>query len=282
MIETVAFIHHALEGHYAPHEIKSLTRILLEQVCGISPHQQILHKDNELSVTEKEQIHRFVKRLQTGEPIQYLLGRAEFLGLSLRVNPAVLIPRPETEELVDRILRTEKGKALRILDIGTGSGCIAIALAKFLPESRVTALDLSPEALDIARSNATEQQVTIRFIQADILRTKETEALLSQPFDLIISNPPYVLESEKAMMEPNVLDYEPATALFVPDNDPLLFYRSIAETGLSLLRPGGSLYFEINVRCGAITLDMLRRKSYSSIELSQDLSGKDRFIKAIR
>ncbi|WP_080905288.1 peptide chain release factor N(5)-glutamine methyltransferase [Parabacteroides sp. Marseille-P3160] len=282
MIETVAFIHHALEGHYAPHEIKSLTRILLEQVCGISPHQQILHKDNELSVTEKEQIHRFVKRLQTGEPIQYLLGRAEFLGLSLRVNPAVLIPRPETEELVDRILRTEKGKALRILDIGTGSGCIAIALAKFLPESRVTALDLSPEALDIARSNATEQQVTIRFIQADILRTKETEALLSQPFDLIISNPPYVLESEKAMMEPNVLDYEPATALFVPDNDPLLFYRSIAETGLSLLRPGGSLYFEINARCGAITLDMLRRKSYSSIELSQDLSGKDRFIKAIR
>lgn len=282
MTETVAYIRRALGDIYPPPEIKSLIRILLEQVCGLSPHQQILYKDKELSTTDKEEIKRMVERLQAGEPIQYIAGYTSFLGLKISVNPSVLIPRPETEELVDRIIRNHPQPGIRLLDVGTGSGCIAIALSKYLANPDVVALDVSPEALKVATSNATLNRVNIRFLQTDVRVTGEVLDLLPAFFDIIVSNPPYVMEREKSGMERNVLEYEPSLALFVPDEDPLLFYRSIADIGLLRLNPGGFLYLEINAQCGPETVAMLEQRGYTSLSLIRDLSGRNRFIQAVR
>lgn len=278
MTETIAYIKKSLDTCYPPNEISSLVRLIMEDVCGILPHQLLLGKGKELSDTEKEQVKQITERLKKAEPIQYILGEALFYGLTFRVTPAVLIPRPETEELVELILRDCKGSKARLLDIGTGSGCIAVALACHLKEAQVHALDISPEALVIAKENARSNQVTISFQEADILSIRENP--FGQKFNTIVSNPPYITEREKADMEPNVLTHEPHLALFVPNDDPLLYYRAIARLGKTWLQTDGSLYFEINAQYGSQTAKMLEAEGYHAIEIIQDISHKERIVKA--
>lgn len=282
MTETLAYIRNSLKDIYPPGEAQALLRLVMERVCGLLPHQLLLGKDKDLSDTEKSSIKEIVEGLRKRKPIQYLLGMADFYGMEFKVTPAVLIPRPETAELVGRIIRDYEGLSPSLLDIGTGSGCIAIALAKHLPGSQVTAIDISPEALKVADENAHSNQVHVSFIQQDILNPKFSESSHEKKrWDCIVSNPPYIMNREKTKMESNVLENEPHLALFVPDNDPFLFYRAIARIGQKHLVPNGRLYFEINAQKGLEMETMLRQENYKEIELIQDLHGKDRMIKAI-
>ncbi len=280
MTETVAYIQNTLKDYYPLSEIKAFTRLIMERVCDIQPHQFLLCKDKELSEKEKSQIHNIVERLTKNEPIQYIFGKTDFYGFEFEVNPSVLIPRPETEELVELIVRDyPKRKELEILDVGTGSGCIAITLKKLLNKSQVYALDVSEEALKTAKRNAIRNRAPITFFQKDILTPSETADSIEEEFDIIVSNPPYIMEKEKADMEANVLDYEPSLALFVPDDNPLLYYHRITLFAEQKLKKKGYLYFEINSQMGEQVVSMLRMMEFKSIELIQDLSGKDRFVK---
>lgn len=281
MKETISFISEALLEQYPPEEINTFTRWILEDVCNLSPQQQILCKDIQLSHAKKEHIQMIVQRLRKMEPLQYILGKCYFYGLNFNVDTSVLIPRPETEELVNHIIGSETLPNLKILDIGTGSGCIAVTLAKHLLNAEAHAIDISTKALATADNNAKQNNAIVHFKHIDILSDSILKHYGSQSFDIIVSNPPYVKNSEKATMLDNVLHYEPHQALFVPDHDPLLFYRRIADIGLLMLKKSGRLYFEINATCGAITMDMLNKKGYRNIQLIQDLDGKDRFVKAI-
>ena len=218
-----------------------------------------------------------IKRLKENEPLQYILGEAEFCGLRLRVNPSVLIPRPETGELVRLIATENKNSHPCILDIGTGSGCIAIALAKELPQTTVSAWDISEEALIVAKENSIICGTKIDLAQRDILTYTPAEI---DKFDIIVSNPPYIKEKEKSLMESNVLDWEPSLALFVPNDNPLLFYRTIAEKAKTMLTPGGQLYFEINREHGTDTCTMLTELGYTNIHLHKDFAGNDRMVSA--
>lgn len=303
MTETVAYIRSSLKDLYPPGEAQALVRLIMERVCGISTYQLLLGKGKDLSDTEKSKVKEIVEGLRLYKPIQYLIGTAEFYGMELKVTPDVLIPRPETAELVERVIKDYHGQSPHILDIGTGSGCIAISLAKHLPGARVTGMDISPEALSIAAENAHGNDVSVHFIEFDILSESkisfsrmarefhkhETKCSLGrnkvfismkQKFDCIVSNPPYIMNKEKAAMEANVLEHEPHLALFVPDDDPLLFYRAIARFGQSALAKGGRLYFEINALCGNETVALLEQENYKEVELIQDLYGKDRIVKA--
>jgi len=219
-----------------------------------------------------------VNRLIQFEPIKYILGETEFYGLRLKVNPAVLIPRPETEELVDWIIHDCNVQNPVILDIGTGSGCIPIALSKNLIGATIESWDISNEALMVARMNAEINKVNIDFIYADVLRL--THPAQKQEFDIIVSNPPYITESEQLLMLKNVLDYEPHVALFVPTADPLIFYRKIADIAITQLNSGGKLFFEINEQFGNETADLLSLKGFKNIVLRKDINGKNRMIKA--
>lgn len=280
MTETVAYIQNTLKDYYPLSEIKAFIRLIMERVCDIQPHQFLLCKDKELSEKEKSQIHNIVERLTKYEPIQYIFGKTDFYGFEFEVNPSVLIPRPETEELVELIVRDyPKRKELEILDVGTGSGCIAITLKKLLNKSQVYALDVSEEALKTAKRNAIRNRAPITFFQKDILTPSETADSIEEEFDIIVSNPPYIMEKEKADMEANVLDYEPSLALFVPDDNPLLYYHRITLFAEQKLKKKGYLYFEINSQMGEQVVSMLRMMEFKSIELIQDLSGKDRFVK---
>lgn len=280
MTETIAYIKESLKDSYPPSEVSSIVRLIIERICHIPPYRFLSGDTITLPDSEKKRIHEITEHLKQMEPIQYIIGIADFYSLEFEVNPSVLIPRPETEELVEHIIHDNDGKVITVLDIGTGSGCIAITLAKHLKQSRVSAVDISAEALSVARRNASNNGADVSFIQTDILRPDKAETDISGQFDLIVSNPPYIKEEEKREMERNVLEYEPHLALFVPDNDPLLFYRAIARFGKKKLNPGGRLYFEINAQCGAETAGMLRGEGYKQVELIKDLSGKDRIIKA--
>lgn len=280
MTETIAYIKASLKELYPPSEISGMVRLIMERVCHIPPYRFLSGGDTVLPDNEKERIREITEHLKRMEPIQYIIGIADFYSLEFEVNPAVLIPRPETEELVEHIIRDNGNKAITILDIGTGSGCIAITLAKHLSQARVSAADISHEALSTTRRNAGRNGTDISFFQTDILRTEQAETDIPGMFDIIVSNPPYIKEEEKKDMERNVLEYEPHLALFVPDEDPLLFYRAIACFGKKKLNAGGHLYFEINARCGAETAGMLHDEGYKKIELIKDLSGKDRILKA--
>jgi len=270
-------IRQALTGYYSSEEINVFARYLLEKIVGVSSVGLLADWNRTLTAEQREQFRQMTERLKTYEPIQYILGECYFSGLVFHVRPGVLIPRPETEELVLRIAEEWKGKEARLLDIGTGSGCIAIAIADRLPQCKVSAWDISLEALDIARENAVLNNLSIDLQQKNIL-----EEPLGESFDVIVSNPPYVLEGEKEVMEPNVLRYEPAIALFVPDADPLLFYRRIATLALQALTPEGTLYFEINQAYGKETKELLQTIGFSQVALVQDCFGKDRIIKAKR
>ena len=286
MRQTITYIRHSLQDIYPAGELQALVRIIMESVCGLTTCQLLVGKDRDLSAKERTKIEEIVEGLRQQQPIQYLLGEALFHGLTLRVTPAVLIPRPETAELVDLVLKDwPTDSSPRLLDIGTGSGCIAIALAKALPKADIQALDISPEALQVAQENARLQEVKVQFKQADILKIA-TEAISSDGIvgnvglDAIISNPPYILQKESAQMERNVLAYEPHLALFVPDDDPLRFYRAIADYARTALRPGGKLYFEINPLCAEAMVEMLRTKQFSAVTIMCDFYGKSRFILA--
>ena len=275
MIETIAYLREQLAAIYDPEETRAISRWVIEHVTGYTPAQQILAKDTPIDPQQREAIRTIVRRLKQHEPIQYIVGECTFHGLTFSVNPSVLIPRPETGELVERIVQRHGATpSLRVLDIGTGSGCIAITLSRQLLRPQVMALDLSAEAIRTAQGNAERNGAEVRFVCADLF---DPHLTLPGPFDLIVSNPPYVRMSEKRDMAPHVLDYEPHTALFVPDADPLLFYRAIARRARGWLTPGGWLYFEINAALSAETAALLVAEGYSDVRISRDMEGKNRF-----
>jgi release factor glutamine methyltransferase len=282
MKDMTTYIKQTLADIYPPEEIRGIIRLIFSYICNLSRNQQILCKDRQMPENEKRQILAVLERLKKHEPIQYVIGETEFYSLPMQVNPSVLIPRPETGELVDLIIKSHAAKdsPIRILDIGAGSGCIAIALSRHLPHAEVTAVDISEAALQTARANARRNHAAVRFLQSDILDTDRSVALISGHFDIIVSNPPYVRESERQAMCANVLDYEPRLALFVPDDDPLLFYRAIAVFAQKKLAPGGMVCFEINPACDAMISEMLNRYGFADTEILPDLSGKNRFTVA--
>ena len=270
-------IQEGLANKYTAGEIKALTRILAIELLGVSQMAYFLKDEVNLTAEQDALLDNAIVRLQKQEPIQYILGYSDFCGLRFKVTPATLIPRPETSELVEWIASEATGNE-SILDIGTGSGCIAISLAHKLPQSKVTAWDISNEALAVATENSKANSQTVTFEQVDILAYEPK----GEQFDIIVSNPPYIKENEKEAMHANVLDWEPHTALFVPDSDPLLFYRTIAEKGSTLLKPGGRLFFEINRAHGKETMEMLAALGYTGIELRKDFAENDRMIRAIK
>lgn len=259
---------------YSASEAAALARILCCEMLEQRTTDYVLDEPLDLDEEQGERIEESITRLLRFEPIQYIQRKARFLGRDFHVEPGVLIPRPETEELVERMLKKVPAKA-RIADIGTGSGCIAVTLALEVPGAQVQAWDISEAALQVAKQNAQALQANVDFIQRDVLvwEPEEREAL-----DIIVSNPPYVTEAERDEMEPNVLLYEPEGALFVPNNDPLRFYRRIGQLGRDLLVPGGKLYFEINRAHGEETCALLRRQGYTDVHTDKDLSGNDRFV----
>lgn len=267
-------IRRALQGRYTPQEAGNLSRLICCELFGQPAVDFYLGKDMILSAKEKEELESIVGRLQNFEPIQYILEEARFLGRNFRVAPGVLIPRPETEELVEIMLK-EVPPAARILDIGTGSGCIAVTLAKELPGAQVTAWDVSEVALSVAGDNSRALQASVRLERRDVLTYVPAAA---ERYDVIVSNPPYVTEAEKRDMERNVLDWEPSLALFVPDADPLRFYRRIALLGLGMLAEGGRIYFEINRAFGEEVADMMRGSGYRAVRIRKDISHNDRFV----
>ena len=270
-------INEALSPHYTQGEVGALARILATELLGISQTTYYLKDDVTLMPADEARLADALTRLQKAEPIQYILGYSDFCGQRFKVTPAVLIPRPETSELVHRVVQ-EASDAKSILDIGTGSGCIAVSLAKLLPHANVTAWDISPAAIEVARENSHANGCNVQFEQRDIL----TYTPSADRFDIIVSNPPYIKEAEKAAMENNVLLWEPHIALFVPDDTPLLFYRAIAAKALTMLTRGGRLYFEINREHGAEVIAMLQQMGYSDTTLIKDFADNDRMIRAIK
>ncbi len=270
MQHSVQHILQELEGLYTRQEISVLTQLILEEVCD--------NKINHLSGSGLRKAEDIAFRLKSGEPIQYILGKTEFYGMPFMVTPDVLIPRPETEELVEWILAGNRQPGFSVLDIGTGSGCIAVTLAKKIYGANVYAWDISERALKVASENAFLNCVNVRFSLRDIFQPVDNSPI----FDMIVSNPPYVTESEKTTMEANVLGFEPHGALFVPDDHALIFYERIADVALTSLYNGGELYFEINRDKGTEVCDMLRSKGFTHIELRKDISGNDRMVRAIK
>lgn len=269
-------IRNQLQTCYDVREASCLARIVCCEMLGQSSTDYYIGKDMVLSGNMQHEYEDIMARLLKFEPIQYIQGYAHFAGRCFKVTPAVLIPRQETEELVERMVQ-EVPRGAVVLDIGTGSGCIAVTLSKERPDTKVTAMDVSPEALAVAQLNNDALQASVRFVHQDVLTYEVDE---KEQIDVIVSNPPYVLERERLVMERNVLDWEPSLALFVSDSDPLLFYRRIAMLGRDLLRPGGKIYFEINRDFGAATVDMLAQMGYVNPCVWQDISHNDRFVTA--
>ena len=277
MKRITSIIREELSQCYSTGEISALTRIIATELLGLSQMTYFLKDEVPLTAEQQTLLNNAIERLKREEPIQYILGYCDFCGLRFKVTPATLIPRPETSELVEWVASEATGNE-RILDIGTGSGCIAVSLAHKMPQSKVTAWDISPGALAVAAKNSKTNNCAVAFEQVDILAYEPT----GEQFDIIVSNPPYIKENEKEAMHANVLDWEPHTALFVPDSDPLLFYRTIAEKGRSILKPGGRLYFEINRAHGKETMEMLAALGYTDIELRKDFAENDRMIRAVK
>lgn len=269
-----------LESLYPEEEIGSFFYILTEKFLKLKRVEVALELQRKLTSEEYTNFEDALQQLEKEVPIQYIIGETEFFGLKFKVNPSVLIPRPETEELVDWIIKdyAEIKQSHKILDIGTGSGCIAISLAKNLPDAKVTAIDISLPALKIAKENATNNKVSVSFQEQDILALKELKAR----FDIIVSNPPYIINSEKEFMHPNVVLQEPHNALFVSDEAPLVFYSKIAVLAIESLNPSGSLYFEINEAYGNKVVKMLEEKGFENVVLKKDIYGKDRMVKGTK
>lgn len=263
---------------YEASEARWLMRIIFEHLKGWSQTDLLLKSDTEADAAFTDKSDAIIARLLNHEPIQYIIGSTYWHGLTLKVTPAVLIPREETSELVD-IIEHDCGDSsdMRVLDICTGSGCIAIALARSLPFAQVTATDISDDALAVARENSAACRTRIEFIHEDALKAS---SLPDATFDIIVSNPPYIGQSEDALMEANVLDYEPHSALFVPDDNPLLFYKSISANAIRLGKPGSRLYLEINPLHSTQLCDMLTRDGWTDVQCVRDIHGKNRFVTA--
>ena len=257
---------------YGEVEARQIAEMIITECGNISRNQLIVDPDKELEIKD---IDRIIEELRSWRPVQYVIGRADFDDMSLEVREGVLIPRPETEELVEWIA-SESAEDARILDVGTGSGCIAIALSRRLKSSRVWALDISTEALDIARRNGQRYAPSVEFILGDALQ--DFSELVSEKLDVVVSNPPYIPRSDEHSMRRNVTDYEPSTALFVEDSDPLIFYRSIARTARRMLKAGGRLYYEIYEHFAADMVAMLEAEGYSEVTVREDFRGKERMV----
>ena len=254
-----------------------MIRVICEDVFNYDQVDVALRQESELPEFAPQRIAEIIARLRRHEPLQYVVGHARFHGHQFKVTPAVLIPRPETEQLVDRIIDENPGSDLRVLDMGTGSGCIAISLARALKFAQVDALDVSRDALEVARENAAALKVKVRFFESDMLAPQPAAR-----YDIIVSNPPYICWSEREAMERNVKDYEPGQALFVPDNDPLLFYKAIARYATDSLERGGHLYLEINQRFGAEVKRLLEDNGLEEVRIIEDSYGKVRFATAVK
>ncbi|WP_431135430.1 peptide chain release factor N(5)-glutamine methyltransferase [Psychroserpens mesophilus] len=279
--------HSVLDDIYGKEEVNSFFNILIKHYLELQRILLVLNPDHTITSEQKSLFLEALERLKTNTPIQYITGETEFYGLPFKVNQHTLIPRPETEELVALIIHdfssSEFDKPLNILDIGTGSGCIAIALAKHIHEAEVCALDISEKALVVAKQNAALNTAHVEFIPGNILNPYHTElASVSQNFDCIVSNPPYVRHLEKKEIKANVLDNEPHLALFVDDENPLQFYKAICEFAQRHLKPSGMLYFEINEYLGKEVVELLEAFDFKSIELKKDMFGKDRMIKGMK
>ena len=259
------------------HEVQAMIRVICEDVFNYDPVDVALRQESELPDFAQERVADIIARSRRHEPLQYIVGTARFHGHKFKVTPSVLIPRPETEQLVDLIIDENQASDLRVLDMGTGSGCIAISLARALKFAQVDALDVSRDALVVARENAAALKVKVRFFESDMLAPQPDAR-----YDIIVSNPPYVCWSERESMEPNVKDYEPGQALFVPDNDPLLFFKSIAPYAMQSLERGGRLYLEINQRFGNEIKRLLEDCGLDEVRIIEDSYGKVRFAAAIK
>jgi release factor glutamine methyltransferase len=275
--DTKQAIKHQLGNLYDAIEMNSMVNIIIEEVTGWDALHQNIHKNDALEPSQIEQLDHYVEQLLTGKPLQYIIQKAWFLGKAYFVNEAVLIPRPETEELVEWIIEYAQiiNKPLSILDIGTGSGCIPISLKLAIPNAHITAIDISKEALAIAEQNAANYHTEIEWIAQDILQTKQ----LKDRYDIMVSNPPYIPLREKLAMQKQVAEHEPEIALFVPDQFPLIFYSKIAHIGKSALKPNGQLFFEIHYDQGEAIIALLDEMGYHA-ELRQDIFGKDRMVRA--
>jgi release factor glutamine methyltransferase len=268
-----------LKTLYRKEEIESVFSIIAQHVLNYSKIDIHLNKDQKIQASEEKKMKLILTRLISGEPIQYILGETEFFGLPIQVDRRVLIPRSETEYMIELALKSlPQDKTSKIIDICTGSGCIAIALGKNLPLAEITGIDISSDALKLAVHNSTLNKVDIQFFEDDLFNPVINYEL----FDLIICNPPYVRESEKLLMHKNVLQYEPPSALFVPDSDPLKYYRALAEFGIKYLTPNGMVLVEINENLGPDTIDLFHEYDFNKISLIKDINNKDRFVKAMK
>jgi len=274
--EAIEQLKNGLAAVAEPQEAQAMIRIICEDIFNYDQVDVALRQDSELPEFAQQRITDIISRLQRHEPLQYIVGSARFHGHRFKVTPAVLIPRPETEQLVDLIVDENSASDLRVLDIGTGSGCIAISLARALKFAQVDALDVSRDALAVARENAAALKVRVNFFESDILSPQPAAR-----YDIIVSNPPYVCWNERESMECNVKDYEPGQALFVPDNDPLLFYKAIAPYAAQSLEKGGRLYLEINQRFGQEVKKLLEENGLDEIRIIEDSYGNTRFAAAV-
>jgi len=280
--------HLELDELYGKEEVNSFFFMLTEAFFGLERFTLAIDPEIIITKTQETPLFAALSELKLEKPIQHILGKAHFFGLEFHVNEHTLIPRPETEELVQWILddckaKNDPDKTLRILDIGTGSGCIPIAVKKNLPNADVFALDISENALKVAKENAKNNNVDIQFVHADILLLQDFNRLgANLKFDIIVSNPPYVRNLEKEAMRNNVLEYEPDSALFVADDNPLVFYDKIANLAKAHLKPSGSLYFEINQYLGNEMMELLQQKQFQNIELRKDIFGVDRMMKCMK
>lgn len=274
--EAIEQLRNGLAGVADPQEVQAMIRVVCEDIFNYDQVDVALRQESELPEFAPEKVADIIARLSRHEPLQYIVGSARFHGHKFKVNPAVLIPRPETEQLVDLIVDENSASDLRVLDMGTGSGCIAISLARALKFAQVEALDVSRDALNVARENAAALKAKVRFFESDMLSPQPASR-----YDIIVSNPPYVCWSERDAMDRNVKDYEPAQALFVPDNDPLLFYKAIAPYAAQSLEPGGKLYLEINQRFGADVKCLLEQNGLDEVRIIEDSYGNVRFAAAV-
>ena len=270
----------ALAERYDKEEQSAIVRAVCCDMLGIPTTTYYIKEEIALTAEQESRLEEILRRLQQGEPLQYIEGKAPFCGMEFAVRPGVLIPRPETAELVDWIVQDHSSQSPRILDMGTGSGCIAIALDKQLPGAKVEACDISPEALAVGKENNERNGAAVTFFEHDIL---DLTAPLPHSYNIIVSNPPYIMQSEHSTMEQHVTEWEPHTALFVPDEDALCFYRAIAEIGMTeALEPRGCIYVEINQALGAETVALFESYGYKEVTLRRDFFGNNRMIKCLK
>ena len=278
LAETRKKITQALSGYYDDNEIRNFSDLLFFHLLKYSKIELRMKGNEVISQQDEKTLDEMLTRLTAFEPIQYILGETVFFDLPFLVSPHVLIPRPETEELVDWVLKDYAGKKAKILDIGTGSGCIAVTLARNLPLAKISGCDIDEKAIELSVSNAGLNGTQVSFFLFDVLNPA---AIRDNKYHVLVSNPPYVRESEKALMHANILNYEPHRALFVSDDDPLLFYEAIADLGREILLPEGAIYCEINEKFQEETLRIFYDRSYKTAEMRKDINGKPRMIKAV-